>query len=119
MENPHKASWEKIHYLSGRNSFTVMFSNFVNVLKEYRQFGYLQSNSTLYTAVDNSPQYFKEFWWFFVDYKNLLRITRTGGTLKLMPPKSTSSPVEEISAGTKKLQSARRLKSDGYDIGML
>ena len=51
-------------------SFSVIFSNFVNVLKEYKQIGDLQSSSTLYMAVDKLPQVLKEKWCFCVDNKD-------------------------------------------------
>ena len=42
----------------------------MNVLKEYKQIGDLQSSSTLYMAVDKLPQVLKEKWWFYVDDKD-------------------------------------------------
>ena len=42
----------------------------MNVLKEYRHIGDLQSSSTLYMAVDKLPQALKEKWWFYVDGKD-------------------------------------------------
>ena len=39
----------------------------MNVLKEYKWIGDLQSSSTLYMAVDKLPQVLKEKWWFYVD----------------------------------------------------
>ena len=42
----------------------------MNVLKEYKQIGDLQSSSTLYMAVDKLPQILKEKWWFYVDDKD-------------------------------------------------
>ena len=51
-------------------SFSVIVSNFVYVLKEYKQIGNLQSSLTLYMAVDEQPQVLKEKWWFYVDEKD-------------------------------------------------
>ena len=51
-------------------NFSVIVSNFVNVLKEYKHIGDLQSSSTLYMAVDKLPQVLKEKWWFYVDDKD-------------------------------------------------
>ena len=42
----------------------------MNVLKEYKQIGDLQSSSTLYMAVDKLPQVLKEKWWFYIDDKD-------------------------------------------------
>ena len=42
----------------------------MNVLKEYKHIGDLQSSSTLYMAVDKLPQVLKEKWWFYVDDKD-------------------------------------------------
>ena len=42
----------------------------MNVLKEYKHIGDLQSTSTLYMAVDKLPQVLKEKWWFYVDDKD-------------------------------------------------
>ena len=42
----------------------------MNVLKECKQIGDLQSSSTLYIAVDKLPQLPKENWWFYLDDKD-------------------------------------------------
>ena len=42
----------------------------MNVLKEYKQIGDLQSSSTLYMAVDKLPQVLKKKRWFYVDDKD-------------------------------------------------
>ena len=70
LENLRKASQVKPHNSTGLISFSVIVSNFVNVLKEYKQIGDLQSSSTLYMAVDKLPQVLKEKWWFYVDDKD-------------------------------------------------
>ena len=67
LESLRKASHVKPHNSTGLLSFSVIVSNFVNVLKEYKQIGDLQSGSTLYMAVDKLPQVLKEKWWFYVD----------------------------------------------------
>ena len=60
----------KPHDSTGLISFSVIVSNFVNVLKEYKQIGDLQSSSILYMAVDKLPQVLKEKWRFYVDDKD-------------------------------------------------
>ena len=55
---------------TGLISFSVIVSNFVNLLKEYKQIDDLQSSSTLYMAVDKLPQVLKEKLWFYVDDKD-------------------------------------------------
>ena len=70
LESLHKASQVKPHDSTGLISFSVVVSNFVNVLEEYKQIGDLQSSSTLYMAVDKLPQVLKEKWWFYVDDKD-------------------------------------------------
>ena len=65
-----KASQVKPHDSTSLISFSVIVSNFVSVLKEYKHIGDLQSSSTLYMAVDNLPQVLKEKWWFYVDDKD-------------------------------------------------
>ena len=70
LESLRKASQVKPHDSTGLISFSVIVSNFVNVIKEYKQIGDLQSSSTLYMAVDNLPQILKEKWWFYVDDKD-------------------------------------------------
>ena len=52
LESFRKASQVKLHDLTGLLSFSIFVSDFVNVLKKYKQIGDLQSNSTLYMAVD-------------------------------------------------------------------
>ena len=64
LESLHKAIQVKPHNSTGLISFSVIVSNFVNVLKEYKQIGDLQSSSTLYIAVDKIPQDLKENCWF-------------------------------------------------------
>ena len=70
LESLRKASQVKPHDSTGLIIFSVIVSNFVNVLKEYKQIGDLHSSSTLYMAVDKLPQVLKEKWWFFVDDKD-------------------------------------------------
>ena len=70
LESLRKASQVKPHDSTGLISFSVIASNFVNVLKEYKQIGDLQSSLTLYMPVDKLPQLLKEKWWFYVDDKN-------------------------------------------------
>ena len=70
LESLRKASQVKPHDSTGLISFSVIVSNFVNVLKKYKQIGDLQSSSTLYMAVDKLPQVLKEKWWFYVDDKD-------------------------------------------------
>ena len=51
-------SWHgknNFHDLTSLISFSIFVSDFVNVLKEYKQIGDLQSSSTLYMAVDKLP----------------------------------------------------------------
>ena len=59
LESLRKASQVKPQYSTSLISFSVIVSNFVNVLKEYKQIGDLQSSSTLYMAVDKLPQVLK------------------------------------------------------------
>ena len=70
LESLRKASQMKPHDSTGLISFSVFGSNFVNVLKDYKQIGDLQSSSTLYMAVDKLPQVLKGKWWFYVDDKD-------------------------------------------------
>ena len=67
LESLCKAVQVKSHNSTGLINFSVIVSNFVNVLKEYKQIGDLQSSSTLYLAVDKLLQVLKEKWWFYVD----------------------------------------------------
>ena len=60
LESLRKASQVKPYDSTGLISFSFIVSNFVNVLKEYKQIGDLQSSSTLYMAVDKLPQVLKE-----------------------------------------------------------
>ena len=60
----------KPHDSTGLISFSVIVLNFVNVLKECKQIGDLQSNSTLYMAIDKLPQVLKEKCLFYVDDKD-------------------------------------------------
>ena len=70
LESLRKASQVKSHDSTGLISFSVIVSNFVNVIKEYKHIADLQSSSTLYMAVDKLPQVLKEKWWFYVDDKD-------------------------------------------------
>ena len=70
LESLCEASKVKPHYPTDVISFSVIVSNFVNMVKEYKQIGDLQSSLTLYMAVDKLPQVFKERWWFYVDDKD-------------------------------------------------
>ena len=70
LESLRKASQVKPHDSTGLISFSVIVSNFVNVLKEYKPIGDLQSSSTLYMSVDKLPYVLKEKWWFYVDDKD-------------------------------------------------
>ena len=70
LESLRKASQVKLHNSTGLISFSVSVLNFVNVLKEYKQIGDLQSSSTLYMAVDKLPQILKEKLWFYVDERD-------------------------------------------------
>ena len=70
LESLRKANQVKPHDSTSLINFSVIASNFVNVLKEYKHIGDLQSSSTLYMAVDKLPQVLKEKWWFYVDDKD-------------------------------------------------
>ena len=70
LKSLRKASQVKPHDTTELISFSVIVSNFVNVLKEYKQIGDLQSSSTSYMAVDKLSQVLKEKWWFYVDDKD-------------------------------------------------
>ena len=70
LESLQKANKVKLHNSTSLISFAGNVSNFVNVLKEYKQIGDLQSSLTLYMAVDKLPQVLKEKWWFYVDDKD-------------------------------------------------
>ena len=65
-----KANQMKPHDSTSLINFSVIVSNFVNVLKEYKHIGDLQSSSKLYMAVDKLPQVLKAKWWFYVDDKD-------------------------------------------------
>ena len=70
LESLRKASLVKPHDSTDLISLSINVSNFVSLLKEYKQFGDLQSSSTLYMAVDKLPQALKEKWWFYIDDKD-------------------------------------------------
>ena len=70
LESLRKANQVKPRDSTSLNNFSVIVSNFVNVLKEYKHIGDLQSSSTLYMAVDKLPQVLKAKWWFYVDDKD-------------------------------------------------
>ena len=70
LETLRKASQVNSHDSTGLISFSVIVLNFLNVLKEYKQIGDLQSNSTLCMAVDKLPHVLKENWWFYADDKD-------------------------------------------------
>ena len=70
LESLRKVNQVKPQDSTGLISFSLIFSNFVNVLKQYKLIGDLQSNSTLYMALDKIPQVLKEKWWFYVDDKD-------------------------------------------------
>ena len=70
LESLRKANQVKPHDSTSLINFSVIVSNFVNVLKEYKHIGDLLSSSTLYMAVDKLPQVLKEKWWFYVDDKD-------------------------------------------------
>ena len=64
LENRCEASQVKPHDSTDLINFSFIVSKFVNVLKEYKQIGDMQSSSTLYMAEDKLPQVLKEKWWF-------------------------------------------------------
>ena len=70
QESLPKASKVKPQDSTGLIIFSVIVSNFVNVLKEYKQIDDLQSSSTLNMAAAKLPQVLKEKWWFYVDDKD-------------------------------------------------
>ena len=70
LESLCKANQAKSHNSTSLINFSVIVSNFVNLLREYKQIGDLQSSSTLYMAVDKLSQVLKEKWWFYVDDKS-------------------------------------------------
>ena len=60
LESLQKANQVKPHDSTSLITFSVIVSNFVNVVKEYKHIGDLQSISTMYMAVDELPQVLKE-----------------------------------------------------------
>ena len=70
LERLRKANQVKPHDSTSLINSSVIVSNFVTVLKEYKHSGVFQSSSTLYMAVDKLPQVPKEKWWFYVDDKD-------------------------------------------------
>ena len=70
LESLRKANQMKPHDSTSLINFSVIVSNFVNMLKEYKHVGDLQSSWTLYLAVDKLPQVLKEKWRFYVDDKD-------------------------------------------------
>ena len=70
LESLRKANQVQPHDSTNLINFSVIVSHFVNVLKEYKHIGDLQSSATLYMAVDKLPQVLKEKWWFYVDDKD-------------------------------------------------
>ena len=54
LESLRKANQMKPHDSTSLINFSVIVFNFVNVLKEFKHIGDLQSNSTLYMAVDTT-----------------------------------------------------------------
>ena len=69
LKSLRKANQVKPHDSTSLINFSVTVSNFVNVLKEYKNIGDLQSSSTWYMTVDKLPQVLKEKRWFYVDDK--------------------------------------------------
>ena len=70
LESLRKAIQIKPHDSASLTQISVIVSNFVNVLKEYKQIGNLQSSSTLYKAVNKLPQILNEKWLFYVDERD-------------------------------------------------
>ena len=70
LESMRKTNQVKPHESASLIQFSDIVSNFVNVLKEYKPIGDLQSSSTLYMAVYKLPHIIKEKWWFYVDDKD-------------------------------------------------
>ena len=70
LESVRKLRQVKPHDSIGLISSSVIVSTFVNVLKEYKQIGVLQSSSTLYLALGKPPQVLIEKLWFYVDDKD-------------------------------------------------
>ena len=70
LESIRKANQVKPQDATDLISFSVVFSIFSNVLKEYEQIGDLHSSSTLSMIVDKIPQVIKEKWWFYIDDKD-------------------------------------------------
>ena len=64
-----KASQVKPHNSSGLITFSVIVSNFVNLLNECNQVGDLELSSPLYKARERLIQFLKEKWWFYVNDK--------------------------------------------------
>ena len=60
LESLRKSNQVKPHDSTSLINFSVIVANFVNVLKEYKHIGDLQSSSTLYMAVDKLPQVLKK-----------------------------------------------------------
>ena len=69
LESLRKANQVKPLNSASLIQFSLFVSNFVNVLKEYKQICDLQSSSTLYMAVDKLSQTLKDKWRFYVDDK--------------------------------------------------
>ena len=70
VKSLRKASQVKPHDSTGLIRFSVIVSNLVSMLKQYKQIGDLQSSRTLFLAVDKLPQVPKKKWWFYVDDKD-------------------------------------------------
>ena len=60
LKSLRKASHLKPHNSANLISFSVIISNFVNVLKDNKQIGNLQSSLTIYMVVDKLPKNLKE-----------------------------------------------------------
>ena len=67
LESLRKASQVKLQDSPGSINFSIFVSIVVNVLKGYRQVGYLQSSATLHITMNNLPQVLTDKWWFWFD----------------------------------------------------
>ena len=102
QESLRIASQVKPHDSTRLISFSVIVSNFVNVLKEYKQIGVLQSCSTLYMVVDKLPQVLNEKWWFYVD-ERISKTSNFSASSNVKETKQTQSDHCPLADGTHKI----------------
>ena len=109
LKSLRKANQVKPHDSTSLINFSVIVSNFVNVLKEYKHIGDLQSSSTLYMAVDKLPQVLKKN-----DGSTSMTRTRTGLILSCL--KNGHHEWHSCMKGFQRLKGNTKKKTDATQI---